>query len=265
MKTRIVLGGIVIAALIAFFALDRVVGGGWFVCGLALIAAGWGFAELARLIALAPPLRHVAAIVIPATIVCATDIRSFLIAAVTAPAAFAIASLRIETPAEARSQLGRAVLAWGYLGIGAASLVLIRMLPGGWALVITTVVATKFADIGAYFTGRAIGKTPMCPRLSPKKTVEGLLGGLALAAVGALLLGVVIFDVPSLAWWSAPLFGAIVGGVGTLGDLVESQFKRAAGEKDSGTVLPEFGGMLDMIDSPLVSAPVAFAVLLLLA
>ncbi len=111
------------------------------------------------------------------------------------------------------------------------------------------------ADSGAYFAGRAFGKTKLIPEVSPNKTIEGLAGGLALD--GALIGGV--------AWWlhlsGAALVGFVVVSVLTalvsvLGDLVESMFKRQAGIKDSGSILPGHGGVLDRIDSVLAAMPV---------
>ena len=105
-------------------------------------------------------------------------------------------------------------------------------------------------------SGRAFGRRKLVPRLSPGKTVEGLCGGLALASItGWLLLGPA-FEVAAFGGVRGLVFGLVAGAAGALGDLVESLLKRARQVKDSGRLLPEFGGILDMIDSPLLAAPV---------
>jgi phosphatidate cytidylyltransferase len=114
----------------------------------------------------------------------------------------------------------------------------------------------KFCDIGAYFTGRFLGKHPMTPVLSPKKTREGFLGGLVIAALTALLGN----------WWFGVLgshaaalgFGVTVGLAGIYGDLAESLIKRDCRQKDASSAVPGFGGVLDVIDSIVFAAPVAY-------
>jgi len=107
------------------------------------------------------------------------------------------------------------------------------------------------ADIGAYFAGRAFGRHKLAPRVSPGKTVEGALGGLAMVALVAGC-GAVYFGLPPLILIA---FGLAVGIFSIIGDLTESMFKRAAALKDSGTLLPGHGGLLDRIDSVAAAAP----------
>jgi phosphatidate cytidylyltransferase len=115
----------------------------------------------------------------------------------------------------------------------------------------------KCCDIGAYFTGRLLGRHRMAPVLSPKKTWEGLLGGLILSAASAvainLRLPVVQGGAPA-----AAAFGLVVGGIGALGDLAESMVKRDCRRKDASQMMPGFGGVLDVIDSIVFAAPVVY-------
>ncbi len=121
----------------------------------------------------------------------------------------------------------------------------------GPVIVLWLILMVCAADIGAYFAGRAFGRRKLAPLVSPGKTVEGALGGLAMVALVAGL-GAAYFGL-------APLiviaFGLAVGIFSIVGDLTESMFKRAAALKDSGTLLPGHGGLLDRIDSVTAAAP----------
>jgi phosphatidate cytidylyltransferase len=161
-----------------------------------------------------------------------------------------------------------ALLVWvaGYLGLLPAFLAQLRWWDAveggqadlrGEAAIGLTIFVAKGADIGAYFTGRLIGRHRMSPVISPKKTWEGLAGGLVLSmliAVGINRLG------PGLLGGdlSAAGFGLAVGGAGVLGDLAESLVKRDCRRKDASQVVPGFGGVLDVVDSVLFAAPVAY-------
>jgi phosphatidate cytidylyltransferase len=120
-------------------------------------------------------------------------------------------------------------------------------------LTLTVFVAVWAADSFAYFTGRAIGRRPLFPRVSPKKTVEGTVGG----ALGAVLPFAVLklSALPVLGWADVVALGVIVGTLGPFGDLTASLFKRAVGAKDSGKLLPGHGGVLDRIDAMLFAIP----------
>ncbi|MCX5641038.1 MAG: phosphatidate cytidylyltransferase [Planctomycetota bacterium] len=156
---------------------------------------------------------------------------------------------------------GGTLLSFSYIGVLLGAWLLVRCQVGPWVLV-GAVLTVKASDIGAYFTGMSIGRHKMIPWLSPAKSWEGLFGGIAFAAViGGLL-----------SWWSDALpdprdhipvllgtaTGAVLGVVGTFGDLVESLLKRSAGVKDSGQVLPGMGGVFDVVDSPLLAGPVVW-------
>lgn len=111
-------------------------------------------------------------------------------------------------------------------------------------------------DSAAYFVGRAVGKKPLAPTISPKKTVEGAIGGLVGGLAAAAILKITLLTF--LDWNDIIVLGLIGGLFSPLGDLAESQMKRAAGVKDSGTILPGHGGMLDRIDALIVAIPLSY-------
>jgi phosphatidate cytidylyltransferase len=139
-----------------------------------------------------------------------------------------------------------------------AHLALIRDLrPNGEAFLLMTFVAVWCMDTAAYAVGRAIGRHPLAPVLSPKKTWEGAIGGFA-AAVGVCLLfsHYLLKDALTLPW--AAGIGAVIGATGQLSDLAESMVKRDAGIKDSGALLPGHGGVFDRFDSFILCAPAVY-------
>lgn len=168
-------------------------------------------------------------------------------------------AVRNRTTSGAVAVAGAVLLVHVYMGLMPGFIVLIRREHPVWIL-IWVLACVKFCDIGAYFTGTTIGRNKMIPWLSPGKTWEGLAGGLITSgvagAVGVWWMGRSGLSVPP------PLIGAamgvLFGGFGQLGDLAASLHKRDAGVKDSGTSVPGFGGVLDLIDSPVLVAPIAF-------
>ena len=145
-------------------------------------------------------------------------------------------------------------LAWGYAGLLPAAVVALRVREdAGWQWVVLLFVVTWANDTFAYFTGRFLGKRPLAPRLSPRKTWEGFWGGSAGSVGGAL--AVKFLFLPGLSVSAAVLVGAGAAVLGPLGDLSESMLKRAAGVKDSGRIIPGHGGLLDRIDAVLFVAP----------
>ena len=126
---------------------------------------------------------------------------------------------------------------------------------------------TTFAtDTGAYLVGRAIGRHPMAPSISPNKTWEGAIGGFVGAVAAALLMGQFFnLGLSPTAWnWQLPLIGATVGIAAQAGDLLESRLKRLAQVKDAGNLMPGHGGLLDRLDSLLLTIPVVYYLVILL-
>ncbi|MDO4570208.1 MAG: phosphatidate cytidylyltransferase, partial [Planctomycetia bacterium] len=155
-----------------------------------------------------------------------------------------------------------------YVGLFATFLACIRLCHGLPAL-LTFVAIVKMGDTGAYAVGRLFGRNKMAPSLSPGKTIEGACGAVLFAALtSCAFVGVVIpcalgKPIGLDAWFLWAIYGAALGIIGLLGDLAESLLKRDAEIKDAGTLLPGFGGVLDILDSLLLAAPAAYAFLTL--
>ncbi len=277
LRTRLWMGALLIALMAGVLILDR---GPWypFLLALVLVIALAAAYELYHLLRPAygvrpwPILGGVLAVVLanwpahlwggdPWHYVAGTFAAVVLIAFLAEMAVFS-------TPGGAVVRI--ALAAWGaaYLGVLPSFLAQLRWLPGsegegdsrGLAAVALAVFVPKCCDIGAYFTGRLLGRHRMAPVLSPKKTWEGMAGGLALSAGAAVAMNRLLSPRPLLLGsdLAAASFGLAVGGVGALGDLAESLLKRDCRRKDASQVVPGFGGVLDVIDSIVFAAPVAY-------
>ena len=202
------------------------------------------------------------------------------LAAALAPFVFLTVAMRMKRsnltagyPAAAAS-----VFAFVYIAIPMALLVAIRQQPAGAIWTIYTLLAVWAGDIFAYFVGKSLGRHRMSPEISPKKTWEGAVASiLASVIVGTLWIqhapgissallrvGLIdrrdgMFGLEQPPLWPIILLSAVVNIAAQLGDLVESLIKRGAGVKDSGTILPGHGGMLDRIDALLFAVPVVWA------
>lgn len=147
------------------------------------------------------------------------------------------------------------ILALGilYVGFTLGHLPLIHAFDGGPALIFFLLLVTWLGDTGAYVAGKTLGRHKLAPAISPNKTVEGLIGGLLLACLGAY--GAKLLFLPIMTPGDCLVLGLGLGTVGALGDLVESALKRSAGVKDAGHLLVGHGGLLDRLDSLLFTAP----------
>ncbi|MHC4573996.1 MAG: phosphatidate cytidylyltransferase [Planctomycetota bacterium] len=141
-----------------------------------------------------------------------------------------------------------------YLGVFSAFVLAVRIDFGVWPLLMFVFVV-KSADIGAYAGGTLFGRHKFSAGISPGKTWEGMLAAVLTAIIVAILFAAYC-DI--MAWWQAVLFGCCFAFIGQMGDLAESMIKRDAEQKDSANNVPGFGGILDIIDSPLVAAPFAY-------
>jgi phosphatidate cytidylyltransferase len=139
-----------------------------------------------------------------------------------------------------------------YIGLPLGLLTSVHAQNGRWAtvLLMATVVVS---DSAQYYTGRAFGRTPLAPAISPKKTIEGALGGVILAPVFMVLAGSRVL--PGAPWLWLALTGLAIVVLGICGDLFESRLKRVAGVKDSSALIPGHGGILDRIDALLFATP----------
>jgi phosphatidate cytidylyltransferase len=143
-----------------------------------------------------------------------------------------------------------------YIPLLLSFLVSIRRDPDGMTWIFLLLAIIFAGDISAYYVGSYLGRHKLNPAVSPGKTVEGAIGGLA----GNLLVGSIgkLFFLPAISWGAAVLFFLAVGLSGQVGDLFESEFKRSSKIKDSGGILPGHGGFLDRIDALLFASPVAY-------
>lgn len=165
---------------------------------------------------------------------------------------------RRRDPAAAARRIGVTLAGLAWLGIGLGSMVGLRLQPRGLGWLLTLIVAVSLGDVAAYYGGSALGRRPLAPTLSPKKTLEGSGFGLLASAAGAVTMATVADLTDPV---TAAALGIGLGVAGQAGDLVESTLKRAAGRKDSSSLLPGHGGVLDRIDAHLLAAPVLWLLL----
>lgn len=184
----------------------------------------------------------------------------------TVLALFLFATYRYREPGQSMETLGAELLIVSYIGVLLGVATQLRWVAGseaGYLVIGSLLVVVKGGDIGAYFFGKYLGRRKMVPLLSPGKTWAGAVGALVGSAIGGVLwlrYATPFFNVTWIVpeWhWSA-IYGLILGVVGLIGDLCESLIKRDVGKKDSASLFPGFGGLLDLADSVLYAGPVAY-------
>jgi phosphatidate cytidylyltransferase len=168
----------------------------------------------------------------------------------------AIAATRGQQVDGIAAACGAAALSYVLIGLSLGCWSALRSDTDAWTLA-AVILVVKSSDIGAYFTGHAIGRHKLIPWLSPGKTWEGFVGGVALAAGVGAALGA-WGALPAITLQAGVALGLVMGFVGPFGDLLESALKRGAGMKDSGRIIPGMGGLFDVLDSLLMAGPVAW-------
>lgn len=247
----VVLGGVALALI---WFLDSMA-----LLGVALAVAAVAFHEYERIVdAIGAKVPYWTALV-TTLFACAMvpfqwiDIESVLAAALLLIALNVLASERVGPPLLADT--AAAILAPVYVGLPLGCLVGVHAMAGREA-VLLLIATVAVSDTAQFYTGRALGRTPLAPLRSPKKTREGAVGGFVIAPAFLAIAG--SYWLPAFPWWwlLSLGFGIVVAGI--IGDLFESMLKRAAGVKDSGALIPGHGGVLDRIDALLFAAPVFY-------
>ena len=186
---------------------------------------------------------------------------------------FLLATYRYREPGASMETLGVELLIVSYIGVLLGVVAQLRWVAGdqaGYLVIGSLVIVTKGGDVGAYFFGRLFGRRKLVPLLSPGKTWAGAVGALvgsAGSAVAWLYFATPLFTpltpqgispwIPPY-WVASAFYGLVLGITGLVGDLCESLIKRDVGKKDSSSLLPGFGGLLDLVDSVLYAGPVAY-------
>ena len=281
---RLAISAILIPALFGVFWLDARVGAGapclFALCVVLAIRSTWELTDLLTTRTMRPsfPVSAIGALLVVAAAWGARQSASpwppddaSLLACFGATVAagylcFAAAAVRFREPGHTMETLGAELFTVFYCGVLLALTAQLRWLNGGkwgYAALGSLIIATKCGDIGGYALGRLFGKRKMAPRLSPGKTWAGFGGAILGAALGAWAW--VTFAVPKLvddasvvSLTNVLLFGVVMGVVGLVGDLSESLIKRDVGRKDAAALFPGFGGLLDLLDSPLFAGPIAW-------
>jgi phosphatidate cytidylyltransferase len=168
-----------------------------------------------------------------------------------------LSELFSNNPSVPRDNMGKLVRLIGYVVIPFLLIIKLPFITGNYNpnVIIGMFIMIWTNDTFAYIVGKAIGKNKLFERISPKKTIEGFIGGVVFTVAGAYILGLYFTFLTPLQWMG---FAAIVAVFGTLGDLVESKLKRVAGVKDSGNIMPGHGGILDRLDSVVFAIPFLF-------
>ena len=255
LKTRVATALVLLGVLlVVLFALPPVAGRAFF--GAAILFGAW---EWSRFVGLERPLARLGYVLATAVLGWLSwdgtgDLAHWLGLMTVAAAWWGVAFVWLCLRPEAVSRRGAALA--GLLVLVPTWVAIARLLQvggaiSGAALLMCMLLLVWAADVGAYFAGRQFGRVPLAPAISPKKTWEGVLGGVLLALCIALLearwLGFAVVPFAGLA--------LVVVSVSIIGDLTESMFKRASGLKDSSHLLPGHGGVLDRIDSITAAAP----------
>jgi phosphatidate cytidylyltransferase len=177
---------------------------------------------------------------------------------------FVIQSIQFVTPGRTMARIAGTTLAIAYVGLLGSFIIQMRWLEGpyhGVMPLVFLIATAKGADTGAYTLGRLAGRHKLWPSLSPNKTVEGAIGGMAFAIAASMIVAAIsryVLGIPTFDWPKTVVFGLLVGVLAQLGDLMESMIKRDCQRKDASSAVPGYGGVLDVLDSLLFAGPVAY-------
>ena len=254
------LGARVLAAIpAAVFAIFIIAQGG-LVFALGLLALGFVcLHELFELTAGVRPVKLAAFLAFTALVLAALygdQFQVLLIEVAAVPVMFALV-LRVRGGEGPTLSMAVTLLALWWIGLPFAHAILLRELPHGDGIIVDVLVGTFLGDTGAYFAGRMFGTRPLAPRISPNKTVEGLLGGILVAIASVWFAG--LYQ-DWLSGGNALLLGLGVALTAPIGDLFESVVKRDAGVKDTGRLFGAHGGALDRLDAVLFTVVVGYYV-----
>ena len=239
-------------------------GGGWWLFGLAAVAAIVALHEYGRLVRPLRPIVLAAYLGAVAMLSGATQGGTTwaLGGLVLAIGVTFVLHLLAETRPPATVAIGSTVLGTAWVGLGLAHVILLRELPhDGFLAVLTVLLAVWASETLAYFAGKLVGRHKLAPVTSPGKTWEGLVAG-SVAAVAVAFFALYEDRDTFLSVWQALVLGGVIAVSSVLGDLFESALKRDMGVKDTGRLLAGHGGMLDRIDALLFAAPASFYLIL---
>lgn len=258
LRTRFLTAVVALPILLLVVWIGGVVFAGVVLAALAI--GGWEYARLLRLNA-QPPLLALVWALLALPLAAVWFAREDWLApalALMLIAGMFIAVRRMERGAAAPiTDLALAVFGGVYLGWLGSTLLAVRLLDDGAYLLIAIYGCVAFSDSAAYFVGRQWGAHKLAPRVSPKKTWEGYAGSVIGGPLFGALVGGLVPDSP-LGWGHGAALGLLIGVLGTVGDLGISAIKRQVGAKDSSHLIPGHGGILDRLDSVLVSAAVGY-------
>jgi phosphatidate cytidylyltransferase len=224
---------------------------------LATVVAGLAAHELASILKSAVAARAIVLAVVACWLVSIPAPVPFLSAAAAVIVAIVLAVIAITAadrwaPGAATRQASGGVLAAVYIGMPLGMLVAVQALRG-WRATLLLLGTIVVSDSAQYYTGRAFGRRPLAPTISPKKTIEGAIGGLIFGTAFFALASSYVLPDAQLA--ATLVLGLLMVALGISGDLFESKMKRAAGMKDSANLIPGHGGVLDRIDALLFAVP----------
>ena len=273
MKTRIILGLTMISIISGVFYLDHSLESDLGFCIIAVLMMGLGSWEICRMAGV-PGRTTFAAVLGTMSLQVATWLEiyhsplplSMMVLWGTMLLLFSI-HLFVDPRREELMNIFTAAFTVFYIGYLGSFYIRLRGYSqwgpdSGLILLVFAIAVTKGTDVFAYFTGKFLGRHKWIPRISPGKTWEGLIGGLLGAGGIALFIWYLTGGERIFLWYYVFTFGIMLGFLSQVGDLAESVIKRSLDKKDSGQFLPEFGGVMDIIDSLLFTGPLIYFVLL---